>query len=156
MLEQRKSSVFKSVKRLQTTVHVGNNQCKGMCLKCSLNEPKRVDPFTWKNNGLLLQVLMQHKLICIEVYLHSALTHSNVTFFLPASLPVWSLHVIHALCPSRLCGNGRPAVHHTPRQTSSQTGVQKTTVALMLAKWNMSGCVDWPLDQRHTGLQKAL
>ena len=91
---------------------------KGTCLKCSINELRQsilshegaMDFFF-----LLLQVLTQHKLICIEVYLHSGLTHSNVTFFLPASLPVWSSPVGHSLCPYRLCGNGRPAVRHTPR-----------------------------------------
>jgi len=100
---------------------------RGTCLKCPLNELRRVDLFTWRSDGLLLQVLTQHKLICIEVYLHSALTHSNVTFFLPASLPVWNSRGVHSLCSSRLCGNGRPAVHHTPRRQTS-TWVQNSSL----------------------------
>lgn len=49
--------------------------------KSPLNELLQVDPCTRRIDGLLLQVFTQHKLICIEVSLYSALTHSNVTFF---------------------------------------------------------------------------
>lgn len=80
---------------------------------------------------------MQHKLICIEVYLHSALTHSSARKSSSVKLACCS-----SPSPSRLCGNGKPSVHRTPtyKHAASQACLStylKSTVVPALVMWNI-------------------
>lgn len=97
-----------------------------------------------------------NKLICIEVYLHSASTHSSARK--KKHLPVWSLHVVHLSAHPGFVG---PAVLQNTHTANKQPGrvclsaYVKSTAVPTLEMWNL-WCYINRFHQQHADPQPAL